>query len=119
MQPQMQVPLPGGVGAAPGRPAGGSAAPLPKAARGRGAAPDMCAGPAAKKLKPSPQAPALPPKNMSPTTVDSKLGDGASKAGWTGKLYGQAKRPQYSHPVYGRNHTSAKDAKDAWVSRAN
>ena len=71
------------------------------------------------KPKPSSQAPALPPGDMSPTTVDSKLGDGASKAGWIGKLYGRTRTPQYSHPVYGRNHTSAKGAKDAWVSRAN
>ena len=69
--------------------------------------------PAAKRQKPSPQAPA-PPEEMSPADVDKKLWDGASTAGWTGKRW-TGKRQQitaYFHKEYGR-HNSAKDAKAA------
>ena len=53
---------------------------------------------------------------MSPDTVDSYLGAGASLAGWTGKLYGLTRNPTYSHPVHGRGHKGAKSAKAAWVA---
>ena len=52
------------------------------------------------------------PEQMSPAQVDTKLGKGASAAGWTGKLYGVLRRPNYFHKIAGKQ-TSAKDAKAA------
>ena len=54
------------------------------------------------------------PEQMSPAQVDTKLGKGASAAGWTGKLYGVQRVPNYFHKIAGKQN-SAKDAKAARV----
>ena len=52
------------------------------------------------------------PEQMSPAQVDTKLGKGASAAGWTGKLYGVQRAPNYFHKIAGKQN-SARDAKAA------
>ena len=72
----------------------------------------MCAEPTAKKQKLARPVPEMPAAEL-----DRKLWSGASAAGWTGKLYGEARHAHYFSPRNSANgerrqFTSAKEARE-------